>query len=329
MNDIDLVVLWVDGNDPKWQQERDKYLKNKITNSGYYQDWNWMRYWFRAVEENMPWIRNVFFITYGHTPSWLNLNHPKLRIVKHEDFMPKEFLPTFSPIPININLHRIKELSETFIYSEDDIFFIGKQEPEDFFSKEGLPKDFLWLRPITEQFDLSDYSHIILNNVLTIKKHIGMESINKGKGKYLFSEKYPKEVIDANKQLHELKLIPGFKETHMAYSLLKSSFDDLWKKEELQLFTCSMHRFRLISDITVSLFRDYQLASLNFEPYYPKYRYSTNVYNPNLEKLILDKDTNMICINESNDKAYTKERAEEICSYLEKRFPNKSSYEMD
>ena len=30
--DIDVVVLWVDGNDPQWQKEKQKYMSSTINN---------------------------------------------------------------------------------------------------------------------------------------------------------------------------------------------------------------------------------------------------------------------------------------------------------
>ncbi|MEX6137043.1 hypothetical protein [Providencia hangzhouensis] len=32
----------------------------------------------------------------------MNINHPKINIVRHSDYIPAEFLPTFSANPIEI-----------------------------------------------------------------------------------------------------------------------------------------------------------------------------------------------------------------------------------
>ena len=97
---IDFVITWVDGNDPEWKKERDQYAAlvhgEKDNSIIRYRDWDLLRYWFRGVERFAPWVNNIFFVTWGHLPEWLNTDHPKLRIVKHSDFIPAEYLPTFS-----------------------------------------------------------------------------------------------------------------------------------------------------------------------------------------------------------------------------------------
>lgn len=97
---IDIVVPWVNGDDPAWQNEREKYLKQppddiEIASNIRFESWN-LRYWFRAIEKFVPWFNNIFFITWGHLPDFLNVNNPKLKIVKHSDYIPDEYLPTFN-----------------------------------------------------------------------------------------------------------------------------------------------------------------------------------------------------------------------------------------
>lgn len=48
------------------------------------------------VERHAPWVNNIYLITNGQRPKWLNVNHPKLKWVRHEEFIPKEYLPTFN-----------------------------------------------------------------------------------------------------------------------------------------------------------------------------------------------------------------------------------------
>ena len=46
---IDFVVMWVDGNDPDWRKEKAKYeVNNNADGSIYrYRDWDLLQYWFR------------------------------------------------------------------------------------------------------------------------------------------------------------------------------------------------------------------------------------------------------------------------------------------
>ena len=112
---IDFVVLWVDGSDPKWLKEKNKYSDSKIDiddTIARYRDMKTFKYWFRAVEKYTPWVNKIHFITWGHVPDWLDTTNPKLNIVNHKDYIPKEYLPTFNSNVIELNLHRIEDLSE-------------------------------------------------------------------------------------------------------------------------------------------------------------------------------------------------------------------------
>ena len=116
---IDFVILWVDGNDPKWQSEKATYdsnINDDSNSASRYRDWGLLPYWFRGVEKFTPWVNKIHFVTWGHVPEFLNLNNPKLNIVNHKDFIPEEYLPTFSSHAIELNIHRIPGLSEKFIY---------------------------------------------------------------------------------------------------------------------------------------------------------------------------------------------------------------------
>lgn len=94
---IDFVITWVDGSDPAWLAQRAQYCpadQNNGSTDNRYRDWGWLPYWFRGVEQYAPWVNRVFFVTNGQCPAWLNLDHPKLRFVRHSDYIPAEYLPT-------------------------------------------------------------------------------------------------------------------------------------------------------------------------------------------------------------------------------------------
>ena len=120
MSDIDFIIPWVDGSDPEWLSSYNRYApaEKRISHADAerYRDWGLLRYWFRGVEKFTPWVRKIHFVTCGQLPDWLNLNAPKLNYVKHEDYIPKEYLPVFSSHPIELNMHRIEGLSEKFVY---------------------------------------------------------------------------------------------------------------------------------------------------------------------------------------------------------------------
>lgn len=101
-------------------------------------DNNELKYSLRSLEMYMPWARQIFLVTNGQIPNWLDINSPKLKIVTHEEIFPKKVqnshLPTFSSPAIETHLHRIHGLSENFIYFNDDVFLQRETYLEDFWS---------------------------------------------------------------------------------------------------------------------------------------------------------------------------------------------------
>lgn len=62
---IDFVIAWVDGNDPKWKKEREKYMPKSGNDARdvRYRDWDNLKYWFRGVEKFAPWVNKIHFVT--------------------------------------------------------------------------------------------------------------------------------------------------------------------------------------------------------------------------------------------------------------------------
>ena len=57
----------------------------------------------QGVEKYAPWVRERSILLPGDMyQEWLNVDHQKLHIVKHEDFIPKEFRPTFNSHTIEV-----------------------------------------------------------------------------------------------------------------------------------------------------------------------------------------------------------------------------------
>ena len=182
MFDIDIVVLWVDGSDPEWLQEKSRYMnvdvEQSVNGSNRFRDWDLMQYWFRAVETFMPWVRKIHFVTWGHLPEFLNTKNPKVHIVNHKDFMPEGALPTFSSTALEINLHRIQDLAEHFIYFNDDIFPVRPLEPDDFFDlKTGLPR-FQYLEMPLRFVGVPTWEYTAANNIGILNKHFSKKSVS-------------------------------------------------------------------------------------------------------------------------------------------------------
>lgn len=133
---IDLVVTYVDDQDPVWQKAIQAY--NVELNPKRYRNWDTFKFWFRGVEKFMSWVRTVHLVVSNieQVPSWLDQS--KVHVVLHKDIIPEQLLPTFNSTTIEMYLHKIPGLAEHFIYSNDDMFAINKLNVEDFF-KDGMP----------------------------------------------------------------------------------------------------------------------------------------------------------------------------------------------
>jgi hypothetical protein len=141
---IDFVYTWVDHSDRAWAaskdahaREHDLQVREDTTSLARYESHDELRYSLRALEAYAPWVRHVYLVTAGHVPSWLKRDHPRLRLVKHEDIIPGEFLPTFNSHVIEAHLHHIPGLAEHYVYFNDDVMLTKPMQPSDFFLSSG------------------------------------------------------------------------------------------------------------------------------------------------------------------------------------------------
>lgn len=325
MNKIDFVLIWVDGNDPEWRKEYSKYAPTTKgdTSEIRFRDWENLRYWFRGVEKFAPWVNKVHFVTCGHVPDWLNLNAPKLNFVKHSDYIPEEYLPTFNSHTIELNLHRIKGLAEHFVYFNDDTFLINNIS-EDYYFKDGKPCDIAALNAIT-----SGIVHILLNNTQCINRHFVKNDVIRKSFFKWFNIKYGSYLF-RTLALMPWKPFVGFVNPHLPNAFLKPTFEEVWKKEpELLDMTCRS-RFREDNNVNQYLMRYWQLVTSNFSAENVcKKAYYFSLGDSSIEDIISSiecQKRNVIVLNDGTvtDFEYTKEA---LNAAFEKILPEKSSFE--
>lgn len=268
--DIDIVVLWVDGRDPEWQIEKAKYSSPKLddTNSvNRFRDWGLMPYWFRAVDNYIPWVRTIHFVTCGQVPSFLKLDHPKLHFVTHREFVPEDCLPTFNASAIEMNIHRIEGLAEHFLYMNDDTFIGRPLKPEAFF-KNGLPcvNGSEQIIPPTDFTETA--RHMAINDVGVINNHFKKKmQLRKNQGKYI----NPCYGLRDNIKTLAVRIaypnyFVGFKNKHAVSPYLKQTFEEIWAAEPDLLMNTSRNKFRSKSDVNQWLALWWQVASGKFTP---------------------------------------------------------------
>lgn len=306
-NEVDLVYLWVNGNDPEWQAKRDavigKTTEGSSTNcKGRYVDNNELMYSLRSAELYAPWIRRIFIVTDSQVPEWLDTTNPKVQIVDHREILPAEALPCFNSALIEQFLHKIPGLSERFLYANDDMFFNRPVTPADFYTSDGLPIiRFSYRRPFRKLLlkirkkKLSHYNQKVENAARLVEQRLG---------KYY-----------------------SCKTHHNIDSYRKSEFAHIHDTFSREISTMIPHHMRDDHDLQRQLYSYAAMAEGKARKEIVGRRTSFHVYlhrPDHLEKL--DRYNPMLfCMNDS-EFATDADRARTV-AYLKRRFPKKSSFE--
>lgn len=339
---IDFVVTWLDDSDPDWIREKQKYsgqvTEQAANNAARYRDWGTLVYWFRAVEKYAPWVNRVYLVTCGHKPSWLNLQNDKLKLVTHEDFMPKEYLPTFNCNPIELNIWRIPGLSEHFVYFNDDLFLNRPVRPEDYFEN-GLPRECAIAKPLYTRYagkkSESDlvWKHTLLNDYSIINSSFHIrESISRNPSKWFSyvigsNAKY-------NRRLYFDGYLTGMVHTHLTRACLKKTYADLWEKQGRALDETSRSKFRGSDNNTNHLVTLWMLFSGDFSPVArDQLGIPFSISSESIDRItdeLLSPKHNVICINDGADTEDAKFDAlkQRIQDAFSKKLPEKSSFEL-
>ena len=147
---IDIVFTWVDNTDEVWQRKYKQYKSNSrnsslgqyATDSARFANHNELFYSVKAVKKHLPWVRNIYIITDNQIPTWLS-KVKGVTVIDHTDIIDSQYLPTFNSHVIEAFLHRIPNLSEHFIYFNDDVFVAKELPKEHFFSANGISSLFV------------------------------------------------------------------------------------------------------------------------------------------------------------------------------------------
>lgn len=331
--DIDFVILWVDGSDPLWLKEKIKYqpeINNENTSVNRYRDWGLLLYWFRSVEKFAPWVRKIHFVTWGHLPSFLNIENKKLHIVRHDEFIPREYLPTFNSHTIEMNIHRISGLSEHFVYFNDDMFLLRSFQPTDFF-RDGLPCTYGGEIPIELIGSIGTWQHAAVNDLGIVNAHFPKRvSVAKYGNKYR-DKRY--RLKDNVRTLLLEKLYPdyftGFKNLHAPAAYLKSSFEEVWSAEPEKLNSTCQDKFRMSDNVNQWVVLWWQIASGQFSPITIDNLVMTisDETIDHLCKVIERQQTSYVCVNDPEEEINFEYLSKRLQTTFEKIFPLKSSFE--
>ena len=292
---MDIVITYVDGNDPVWKQDYEKYTNVPVMQKRF-RDWGTLKYLLRGIQVNMPFIRNVYLVVShpSQVPEWVDRNN--LKIVLHEDIIPKDHLPTFNCNPIEMHLHRIEGLDEEYLYFNDDLYPLAPCQPTDFF------RDGRGVLGFSSHLICSGmYKHICRNSDSYARKALGMPS------SWRFIR--PQHTCT-----------PMFRsECEKLYDILK---EDILK---------SLTRTRTEDNLNQYLFLDYQYYKGRIIPEKISNRhFSVALASPEkLRSYILEPSRKLMCVNDVHlsERRYEALRTAMIEAF-ETKFPAKSRFEL-
>jgi hypothetical protein len=135
---IDVVYTWVDDAWPGYSDLLRQYAADRhdLNPNRTRDNLQVLKYSLRSVARFLPWARRIYLVTCRpQVPTWLNT--AAVHVVHHDEFIPREHLPTFNSFAIVANLHRLPGLARRFVYVEDDRVFGRTVSPVDFFDQAG------------------------------------------------------------------------------------------------------------------------------------------------------------------------------------------------
>ncbi len=292
--DMDLVITYVNGNDPFWQSQYQKYTNTPILEKRF-RDWGTLVYLFRGIETFMPFIRKVHLVVSSPSqiPSWIDTQ--TVNIVLHEDIIPKEYLPTFNSNTIEMHLHKIKDLDEHYLYFNDDIFPIAPLSEETFFRNgKGV------IRMSSHYFACGMFKKICRN-----------------------SDKMARKALSMRKSARFLR------PQHICAPMIRKECETIYNLLENEI-KASLTRTRTEKNITQYMFTVYSyLKGKIINEKIAKKHFSAAVTSPyKIAKFINKPDCGLICINDVKlSSGRFTEFKEVLHNSFQAKFPKKSIYE--
>ncbi|MGE8529418.1 MAG: Stealth CR1 domain-containing protein [Acinetobacter guillouiae] len=151
MQNLDIVIAWVDGNDVELKRKRQQYLtggdaSDAVSDTRFASN-DEIYYNIASILKYVPFCRHIFIVTDNQQPEFLNqfvaqglCDANKIRVVDHREIFAgyTQFLPTFNTRSIESMLWNINELSDYFIYLNDDFFFNSPAQIEDFLESDKI-----------------------------------------------------------------------------------------------------------------------------------------------------------------------------------------------
>ena len=296
---IDIVYTWVNSQDKNWQKLFSQFKNLDEVDRDRFDTIDELKYSLRSIEQYAPWINKIYILTNCSKPSWLS-KHPLIEWVDHRDVFKSDELPTFNSHSLGLSLVNIPNLSEHFIYLNDDFFLFNRVKKEDFFTPNNLSISYL-----------EPYGIIYHDRINYDKEFYALAAIN---GKKLFEKKY--------------KISPTQLHRHVPYCFKRSVLLKMEKVFKKEIAQTRRNHFRDASDVSVSFLYNHYALYHKEAVYMPTNSILVNFKNyKTQEKNILKIRPKFICINDGGGSSKVKEYKEWSAKFLEKSFPKKAVWE--
>ena len=136
--DIDMVFTYVNGYDPEFIKLKNSYIND--VNKRYNKDirskgLDEIIYSVNSVIKFIPWIRKIFIVTNNQIPPIDKqlISSGKVIIIDQNTIVESKYLPTFNSDVIESYLHNIPDLSEIFLYNNDDMMHLNNIDKQDIY----------------------------------------------------------------------------------------------------------------------------------------------------------------------------------------------------
>ena len=179
---IDLVISYVDNKDSVWRNAYIDYCEenncpDKLVNiiGNRYGGFNFLDYHLKLANKNMPWLNKIYLLVSNIEQISGRELPSNVEVVLHKDFIWNAYLPTFNSTTIEMFLWNIPNLSEYFIYANDDMLPTKPMKPSDFFENGKIKIN--WRK---DPFDKNgnSYAYQCNNNCKSLYKEFGLKYDN-------------------------------------------------------------------------------------------------------------------------------------------------------
>lgn len=268
MDKIDMVIPYVNNNDTLWQKIFIEYctknnLKEKLVDmrTDRYEDIGLINYQLKLINKHMPWINKIYLLlmNVGQEPKDLPSN---VQVVYHAKFIPQKYLPTFNSTTIEMFLWRIPQLSEYFIYANDDMLPFKDLKPRDFFNEKGQIKIEWWSEDIRELMNVfrqqcyNSYQHI------AYRLHKGVEKCKYFRPAHSFTPMIKSHCVQAYDLISDMieKHIRAFRTTYQYNQYIYPIY------EKFVYGTCDSNIDFLYTQLKDNIDLDHDIVCLNIVP---------------------------------------------------------------